>query len=137
MTIPAEARASFKLNDYVIDYNVSTMVTSTGGGVVCERAMYGQDRIWGTDSIGATSPATTWYLAEGSTGEGFETWVLVQNPGASSVAVNLTLMTDSGWQSPTALQNVTIPAKSRQSFKLNDYVTNYNVSTMVTATGGV
>ncbi len=134
VSIPAHSRTSFKLNDYVIDYNVSTMVTSTGGGVVCERAMYGNDRIWGTDSIGATSPATTWYLAEGSTGEGFETWVLVQNPGISPVTVDLTLMTGSGPEAGP--QDVTIPADSRTSFKLNDYVTDFDVSTKVTATGG-
>ena len=28
-----------------------------------------------------STPASTWYLAEGCTGGGFETWVLVQNPG--------------------------------------------------------
>ena len=96
MTIPADSRRSFNLNDYVTDYDVSTLVSASGGEVVCERAMYDTDRTWGTCSIGATAPAATWYLAEGSTGEGFETWVLVQNPGDTAVTVDLTFMTSTG-----------------------------------------
>ncbi len=135
MTIPAETRQSFRINDYLTDYNVSTVVTATGGGVVVERAMYDSDRTWGTCSIGAVLPSATWYLAEGSTGEGFETWVLVQNPNPGAVTVDLDFMTSTGEHAGP--HDVTIPAGSRKSFKLNDYVTDYNVSTMVTASGGV
>ncbi len=136
VTIPAKSRKSFNLGDYVTDWEVSTLVTSSGGNVVCERAMYGNSRTWGTDSIGTQDPASTWYLAEGCTGEGFETWVLVQNPNAAAVTVDLTLMTGSGKLNPEALRNVTIPGKSRKSFNLGDYLTDYNVSTVVSATGG-
>ena len=58
--------------------------------------MYGADRAWAHASIGTSTPAPDWYLAEGSTGEGFETWVLVQNPGDNPVTCDLTLMTSSG-----------------------------------------
>ncbi|MBU4489203.1 MAG: hypothetical protein KKE79_01035, partial [Actinobacteria bacterium] len=44
------------------------------------------------DSIGVTEPNKTWYLAEGSTAGGFETWVLVQNPGTETATVDLTFM---------------------------------------------
>ena len=47
----------------------------------------------------AFAPADTssqWYLAEGSTGGDFETWVLVQNPGDEAANVEITYMTDSG-----------------------------------------
>ena len=44
--------------------------------------------------------ASTWYLAEGSTGGdltgSFETWVLVMNPGDQEAAVNLTYLTPEG-----------------------------------------
>jgi hypothetical protein len=44
--------------------------------------------------------ATTWYLAEGSTGGdprgGFETWVLIMNPGDQEAAVKLTYLTPQG-----------------------------------------
>jgi hypothetical protein len=98
--------------------------------------MYGNDRTWAHDSIGTTSPADTWYLAEGCTAGDFETWVLVQNPNEDQVSVDLTLMTSTGPQSPPGLQDFPIPANSRYSFNLGAYVVDYNVSTKVTSTGG-
>ena len=61
--------------------------------------------------------------------------MLVQNPNAADVTVDLHLhdLGRPGWPGP---QDVTIPASSRHSFNLGDYVTDYNVSTMVAATGG-
>jgi hypothetical protein len=79
---------------------------------------------------------STWYLAEGSTAGGMETYVLVQNPGATPVHVNLKFQTDTGEQVIPALQDVEIAAASRSSFYVNDYVTTYNVSTKVEATDG-
>jgi len=134
VTISAKTRRTFRLNDYVTDYDASCLVTATGGEVVAERAMYGSGRAWGTCSIGAIAPASTWYLAEGSTGPGFETWVLVQNPGASAVTVDLDFMTTSGPQAGP--QDVAIPAGSRLSFNLGDYLSDYNVSTRVISSGG-
>jgi len=56
--IPPRSRRTYNLGRYVDTYNVSTLITATGGGVVCERAMYGGNRAWGHDSIGATAPAS-------------------------------------------------------------------------------
>ncbi|MEW6554527.1 MAG: S8 family serine peptidase, partial [Actinomycetota bacterium] len=43
-----------------------------------------------------TTPATAWYLAEGSTAGGMETFILVQNPGGVPAEVTLSFMTDGG-----------------------------------------
>jgi hypothetical protein len=134
--IAAASRSSFYVNDYVTTYNVSTKVEATDGQVICERSVYGGNRTWATDSIGATMPSTTWYLAEGSTAGGMETYILVQNPGATPVHVNLKFQTDTGEQVIPALQDVEIAAASRSSFYVNDYVTTYNVSTKVEAVDG-
>jgi hypothetical protein len=135
--IPAKSRWTFKANDYVTSFNVSTKVEATDGNVVCERAMYGNGRLWAHDSIGVTAPAATWYLAEGSTAGGMETFLLVQNPTASDVKVNIKFQTDTGEKAPPELQGVTILAKSRRTFMVNGYVPdNYNVSTKVEATDG-
>ncbi len=135
VSIPANSRHSFNVGEYVTDYNVSTRVETAGGDVICERAVYGGDRTWGTDSIGATATAFTWYLAEGCTGEGFETWVLVQNPFGSPATVDLTFMTSTGPQAGP--HDVIIPAWSRASFNVGEYVTDYNVSTRVESSGGI
>jgi hypothetical protein len=129
--IPAFSRRSFSAGDYVQSYDVSTLVTSKYGEVVCERAMYGPERAWGTCSVGTTMPANRWLFAEGSTDGGMDTWILVENPWAVDATVSLTLNTDSGQVTPAPLQNVTVPAMSRMSFHLNDYLTTYDVSTQV------
>ncbi len=77
LEIPAGSRRSFPLHHYINTFHVSTLVRSRDGGVVCERAMYWNDRQGGHDSVGVNSPASTWYLAEGCTaggagGEGVE-----------------------------------------------------------------
>jgi hypothetical protein len=42
------------LNTYITGYNVSTKVVLEGGGVICERAMYGGNKTWAHDSVGYT-----------------------------------------------------------------------------------
>ncbi len=127
-TLAGNSRVTFKANDFVTDYNVSTRVTATGP-VISERAVYGNERTWAHDSIGVTEPASTWYLAEGSTDGGMETFVLVQNPNDVEALVDLTFMTTTG--TVAGPQDAAIGARSRVTFKANDYVTDYNVSTRV------
>jgi UDP-sugar diphosphatase len=136
MTIEKESRKSIKVNDYVTSYDVSTYVEALNGGVVCERAMYGPNKYWAHDSIGVNVPATEWYLAEGSTDGGMETYVLIQNPNSKDVHVDVKFQTGAGEMAPPDLQGVTIPAKSRRTFKANDYVTSYDVSTYVKGKDG-
>jgi len=132
--IAGHSRHTFKVNDYVTDYHVSTKVTAEKGAVICERAMYGGGRTWGTDSLGVTAPANTWYLAEGCTDGGMETFVLVQNPNPDPVIVDLGFMTAAGAKEGSF--PFMIAGNSRLTFRVNDFITDYNVATMVTSTGG-
>ncbi len=79
------------------------------------------------------SGITPWYLAEGSTDGGMETFVLVQNPNSTPVIVNVDFMTGAG--AVPGPQDQAVPPNSRVTFKANDYVTDYNVSTKVTPSG--
>ncbi len=135
---------SVNVGDYVQSYNVAvTAVTwneaggtiDTGGKIICERAMYDSGRTWGTDSIGIPGIAAPfWALPEGSTAGGMETWVLVLNPSSSEAAtVSLVFMTDAGIVIPPELQGVALPAFSRRSFNVGDYVQTFDVSTLVDA----
>ncbi len=78
---------------------------------------YPTSRTWAHDSIGAAAAATTWYLAEGCTSPGFETWVLVQNPGPSNAHVELTYMTPTGLVTGPAAD---LPPRSRETFNAAD-----------------
>ncbi len=77
-----------------------------------------------------------WYLAEGCTAGGFETWVLVQNPGVTAVHVNLLFLTDQGEVAFPDLQNVEVAAESRVSFPVHSYLQAYDVSTVVESSDG-
>jgi len=130
-TLPAHSRVTFDVADKVPDqYEVSTMITSSLP-VVAERSMYGNKRTWGTDSLGVCSPSRTWYLPEGCTGPGFETWILVQNPNRTPASVTLEYMTPRG---KVAGPTVDIAANSRKTFNVADTVPGaWEVSTKVTA----
>ncbi len=78
--------------------------------------------------------AATWYLAEGCTGGDYETWVLVQNPNEGAVTVDLTFMTSGG--PVPGPQDVVIAGNSRQSFNVNSYMVDFNVSTKAESEGG-
>ncbi|MFH1148910.1 MAG: DUF5719 family protein [Actinomycetota bacterium] len=131
-SVPALSRATFNVADTVPGHwSVSTHVHSDRA-VVAERAMYGENRRWGHDSLGLTNMATDGYLAEGSTGPGFETWVLVQNPGTQPAEVTLEFMTPTGKKGGTG---ATVPANSRKTFNLADFVPGeWEVSTHVRST---
>jgi chitinase len=95
--------------------------------------VYSVSRQAAHDSIGVTAPGTTWYLAEGSTGEDsdgvFETWVLVQNPGDQVAKVDLF------YQTPTQeIQgpHITLEPHTRQTISVGDTVPyEWSVSTRV------
>jgi hypothetical protein len=143
-TVPARSRKTYRANDRVKDFNVSTKVESTGGDVVCERSMYwtastrNAKKTIGHDCIGVKLPGYEWYMAEGATRGGYETWVLVQNPNDAQVTVRLQFQTGAGLipapGSPEIKDN--IPAGSRRSYKVNAWVDSYDVSTKVSVTSG-
>jgi hypothetical protein len=95
-TLAARSRKTINVADAVpLTWSVATSVSSDVP-VVAERAVYWGSRREGHDSIGTAAPSSDWYFAEGSTGPGFQTWVLVQNPQSADAHVTFTFMTDSG-----------------------------------------
>jgi len=117
--LPASSRRSFNLSSYVPNYwGVSTKVDSDAP-VVAERSVYGNNRTWATGSVGAPLPATRWFLAEGSTGAGMQTYILVQNPKHPTANCHVDYMTPSGM---VAGPNFTVGAGSRQTIHAADTV---------------
>ncbi|MBU1670577.1 MAG: IPT/TIG domain-containing protein [Actinobacteria bacterium] len=127
--VPANSRASYGMADDIGAQNASILVESDLP-VIPERSMYRDARREGHDSIGATAPATDFYLAEGSTNWGFTTYVLVQNPNAADAQVTLTYMTPEG---PLPQAPFTMPANSRQTVEVNAAVPGRDLSTLVHA----
>ena len=87
----------------------------------------------GHDSIGVTTPAANWYLAEGSTGinefGSFETWVLIQNPGGTEADVQLYYQTP---DEEIEGHHLTLNPHTRQTVNVSDFVPDeFSVSTRV------
>jgi hypothetical protein len=82
------------------------------------------------------APATTWYLAEGSTNAGFQLFYLVQNPGTSpaNIAVRFLLPTGS-----PLVKNYTVNPTSRFNIWANTIpeLASTDVSAVITSTNGV
>jgi serine protease len=116
MSVPAQSRSTLRVNDIAQNVDVSAEVTADQD-IICERAMYWANRIEGTDSIGVQSPSYTWYLAEGTTDYGFETYLLIQNPTNARTTVSVTYLTAAG---PVEKPAFTIDANSRYSINVAD-----------------
>ena len=120
-TMPANSRKTICVNDTTAipgpDPSFSTHVHG-GQPIIAERAMYWNGGDDGAqvchDSIGLAAPHTTWYLADGQTSEGRETWTLVQNPNDSDVTVEITYMTPDGTGNVVKTETIP-PAPARPS----------------------
>jgi P pilus assembly chaperone PapD len=128
--IPAHSRASYNMESDIGKADASIKVTSSDVPVIAERSMYRNNRREGSCSIGATTPASDYFLSEGSTAWGFTTYVLIQNPNDSDAQVTLTYMTPGG---PVEQPVFTMGPNSRKTIRVNDVagVSNTDLSTQV------
>jgi hypothetical protein len=115
-TVPPTARLTLPAGDVPElsgrSFGVRVQATQP---IMAERAMYfgaSASRSWsgGTESAGVTSAATHWFLAEGATGEFFDTFVLLGNPQDAAANVSVTFLLDSG--TPITVPKV-VPKRTR------------------------
>ncbi len=132
VNIPANTRYTINVNAEMPNTDVSAYLW-TSQPVTAERAMYWGGRAAGHDSIGANAPSATWYLAEGSTNYGFDTYILVQNPNSGNVSVRLDFMKGDGTTVPF---DFPMSGNSRTTIRASDIVGSADISTRVTSTGG-
>ncbi len=136
-TMPAQSRSTFKVSDYVQgNFHVSTSIVSDVA-IVAERSMYWDNRETtepssmkdGHSCIGEIGAASTWMVAEGSTGGGFDTFVLVTNTEDTEATAAVTFMTENGPQTPF---NITVGANSRYTLRISDSLPDtFQVSTLI------
>jgi hypothetical protein len=126
-----DSRRTIKVNDILPGADFSTKVHGSSP-IIAERAMY-----WTTatgeachDSIGMDSPHSVFYLPDGQTSAGHETWTLVQNPNDVPVQVSIAYLTPSG-PGPVIVDK--IAANSRKSYDMAQQVPNGLASVVVTS----
>ncbi|HEY5526203.1 MAG TPA: hypothetical protein VIK02_01310, partial [Candidatus Anoxymicrobiaceae bacterium] len=131
-TVPGNSRQTFNMADDIGAKNASIKVASNIP-VIPERAMYRNNKREGHDSIGTTTSANDYFLAEGTTAWGFTTWVLIQNPASSPSDVTITYMTPSGKKTQPSFS---LAGNSRKTIKVNDVagMGNTDFSTQVHGT---
>ena len=115
-SVQPNSRATFNMADDIGAKDASIKVES-GAPVIAERAMYRNNRRSGHNSTGATTPAAEYFLAEGTVGWGFTTYVLVQNPNPEEAKVTLTYMTGDG---PVEAPAFKMPPSSRRTINVNE-----------------
>ena len=93
--VPAMGRQSVYVNALFVTSGFATQVTADQP-VVVERAMYFDGGQGGHDTLATPAPGKTWYLAAGGSRAGFDTWLLVENPGNAPANVKVSFITDSG-----------------------------------------
>ncbi len=120
--VPAASRATVYVpNEVGIDQDVSVHLSSDDW-FLAERPMYfdyrgagptPRDWTGGHCVIGADSPGTDWFFAEGYTGFDFDQWFCIQNPGGSDAHVQIAYYAE-GSASPNPTEH-TVPANSRRT----------------------
>lgn len=108
-------------DDAVHDFS-ACVEAPAASGIIAERPVYftygpGGWR-GGHDVVAASSPAATWYFAEGYTGNGFDEWICVLNPGECDANLEFNFQTSE--EGPLRRTGYSVPARSRQTFKVND-----------------
>ncbi|MFH1150332.1 MAG: hypothetical protein V1748_07650 [Actinomycetota bacterium] len=107
------------------DANVSTIVEATSG-VVVERAMYftyADGKAGGSNSIGSQVMSNTWFLAEGYTGPGFDTYVLVMNPNEQDACVSIKYVTpvaEGAGGGEDIIKEYDVPAMTRYTIHVDE-----------------
>jgi subtilisin family serine protease len=93
--VPPMARKSVYVNALFTASGFATQVNADQP-IVVERAMYFDSDQAGDDTLATAAPGQTWYLAAGASRGGFDTWVLLMNPGSAPANVKVSFITDTG-----------------------------------------
>jgi hypothetical protein len=93
--VPGMGRRSVYVNAIFTASGFATQVTADQP-VVVERAMYFDGGQGGHDTLATATPGKTWYIAAGNSRGGFDTWLLVENPGDAAASARVSFLTDTG-----------------------------------------
>jgi hypothetical protein len=97
--LPGMGRRSVYVNALFTTSGFATQVTSDQP-IVVERAMYFDRGQGGHDTMATAEPGKTWYFAAGGSRAGFDTWLLLENPGNAPASVRVSFMSDTGSVTP-------------------------------------
>jgi len=131
VNVPGRSRTTLHLNRMVPAGDVSVRVsTREGSRIRAQRSMYfDYHGIEDGHTTGASGVSRQWYFAEGYTGSGFDTYLLVLNPQKETAHLDLDLMTPEG----NARHAVEVPPLSRRTVRINDLLPGAEVAMVVSS----
>ena len=109
------SRTSVYVNQVLPNQEFSIKVSSDQA-IIAERSMFRFPGNSASATAGTTQANRSWYFAEGSSENGTDSFLLLQNPGSSASTVGLTLYSTTGEQ--RSLQ-IGMPGNSRRTIYLN------------------
>lgn len=126
LSLPARSRTTVDVNQTVGEGRDVAIGVDTGGNpdITVERPLYfeacpGSVCVQGSDVGEAVAPATTWYLAEGYTGTGFQEYLTMVDPGQMAADVVVTYHFADG---PAMTQDLSLAAEARVTVDVNQMV---------------
>ena len=119
--VPAFSRRTLSVNSAVgPNQSVSAVVTSDAG-VIVERPQYFHSCVaaicpvdGASDSLGAT-PGADWYFAEGFTGAGYQEYLTVGNPSATTANLTISYL----FNGSQATRGLAVPPNTRRTVDVN------------------
>jgi spore coat protein A len=146
--VPANSRATVAVKESLGEgddpaHDFSAKVESINGvKIIAERPMYFNYRgAWtgGHCVMGAMTPATAWYFAEGTCRPDFDPFICIFNPNDAESAVRITYMLGDG---TTKQQDMTVLRNSRHTVPVKDFLgeaddTAHDFSAVVESSNGV
>lgn len=133
--LPAQSQVTVNPREIVGDADFSTLVECIQGKTIAvDRTMSwtgtGAASPEGHSSIGVTAPTKTWYMPEGCSAFGFETWLTVQNPNAGEATCQVTYMIEG--EAPVT-KTKKVPGRSRATYNMFDDIGEKSASIRITS----
>ncbi|MBI4454872.1 MAG: VCBS repeat-containing protein [Acidobacteria bacterium] len=127
--VPAQRRLTLDVSSQIGTGRRFSMEVLSNNPIVAERLMFSGTDVG--DSVGSPTTATIWNLAEGFTAFGYETWVIVGNPGNQTANITARFLKQSG---QNIIRNYVLPPKQRLTIYVNTSIDEAtSVSTQVTS----
>ncbi len=131
-TVAAQSEQVISVNALMKGLSLSAIVTSTAPVVVQRTMTFGSGDFGAHAKTGVNRSSASWYFAEGSTLNNFETFLTVLNPSQTEAA----FVTASYYASNGASlgnQTIRIEPLHRGNLHLNEYVRSNAISTILSA----
>ena len=118
--VDALAQERVLVSDVVATPEPGVVVEVIGGQAVVEHELRSRNDI----AVGpcARAPSQQWYFAAGTTQRGAEEWLALFNPFGDDAIVDISFLTDAGFQAPGSTQSFVVPRRSRVSLPVHEQV---------------